>query len=129
MTMLTTITAPSLLVKSVSKNQNSKSWLKKLKARKKYFLLDFPSSDIAEFLLQWLGHALRREEFFVNRLHLDMEVYQVRKDGLSFTLARDNEEFTTSVPSDHQHVARLMGFEELLSLSNLLEASQQMEKV
>jgi uncharacterized membrane protein len=92
-------------------------------------LLDFPSSDIAEFLLQWLGHALRREEFFVNRLHLDMEVYQVRKDGLSFTLARDNEEFTTSVPSDHQHVARLMGFEELLSLSNLLEASQQMEKV
>ncbi len=60
---------------------------------------------------------------------MEMEAYQVRKDDISFTLTRDDGQISVSVPSDQQYVARLMVFEELLSLSDLLEASKNMKSL
>ena len=79
--------------------------------------------------MQRLVRAFQREEFFVNHLHMEMEAYQVRKDDLSFTLMRQDGRISVSVPSDQQYVARLMIFEELLSLSDLLEASKNMKSL
>jgi len=130
MTMVTTLLAPPLLVRSF-RNQSSglKHTEQEIEEKEEIFTLDFPSPDIAEFLMQRLIIAFRREEFFVNRLQMEAETYQVRKDDISFTLSREDGHIHVSVPADQQYVARLMVFEELLSLSDLLEASKNMKSL
>ena len=129
MTILTTMIAPPLLVRSFRGESGLKDHVQATEEKEEIFTLEFPSMDIAEFLMQRLVRAFQREEFFVNRLHLEKEIYQVRKDDLSFTLMRDVGRISVSVPSDQQYVARLMIFEELLSLSDLLEATKNMKSL
>jgi hypothetical protein len=130
MTMVTTLLAPPLLVRSF---RNPASGLRRAEQeseeKEEVFALDFPSPDIAEFLMQRLVRAFQREEFFVNRLQMDAETYQVRKDEISFTLSCKEGQIGVSVPSDQQYIARLMIYEELLSLSDLLEASKNMKSL
>ena len=129
MTILTTMIAPPLLVRSFKGESGLKDHVQAAEEKEETFTLEFPSPDIAEFLMQRLVRAFQREEFFVNRLHMEMEAWQVRKDDLSFTLMREDGQISVSVPSDQQYVARLMIFEELLSLSDLLEASKNMKSL
>jgi Kef-type K+ transport system membrane component KefB len=129
MTMITTMVAPPLLVRSFRGESGLKDHIQAAEEKEETFSLEFPSTDIAEFLMQRLVRAFQREEFFVNRLHLEIEAWQVRKDDLSFTLTRADGHINVSVPADQQYVARLMVFEELLSLSDLLEASKNMKSL
>jgi len=130
MTMITTLMAPPLLVRSFrSQASGLKHAEQEIEEKEEIFTLDFPSPDIAEFLMQRLVRAFQREEFFVNRLQMEAETYQVRKDDLSFTLSRTGGQISVSVPADQQYVARLMIYEELLSLSDLLEASKNMKSL
>jgi len=128
MTMITTLMAPPLLVRSFrSPASGLRHDMQEEEGKEVVFSVDFLSPDIAEFLMQRLVRAFRREEFFVNRLQMETETYQVRKDDISFTLSCEGQQIGVSVPSDQQYVARLMIYEELLSLSDLLEASKNMK--
>jgi Kef-type K+ transport system membrane component KefB len=129
MTILTTMIAPPLLVRSFRGESGLKDHVQAVEEKEETFTLEFPSEDIAEFLMQRLVRAFQREEFFVNRLHMEIEAWQVRKDDISFTLTREDGRISISVPSDQKYVARLMVFEELLSLSDLLEASKNMKSL
>lgn len=129
MTILTTMIAPPMLVRSFRGESGLKDHVQATEEKEETFTLEFPSEDIAEFLMQRLVRAFQREEFFVNHLHMEIEAWQVRKDDLSFTLTREDGTISVSVPADQQHVARLMIFEELLSLSDLLEASKNMKSL
>ena len=130
MTMITTLLAPPLLVRSFrSQAAGLKHSEQETEEKEETFSLDFPSADIAEFLMQRLVRAFQREEFFVNRLQMETETYQVRKDNLAFTLSRTGGQINASVPADQRYVARLMIYEELLSLSDLLEASKNMKSL
>ncbi|MFA5689187.1 MAG: cation:proton antiporter [Kiritimatiellales bacterium] len=131
MTIITTMVAPPLLVRSFNGKPGLKDSIKISKSddEEAAFTLDFPSEDIAEFMMQRLVRAFQREEFFVNHLHLEGETWQVRKDNLVFTLTRTGSVINASVPSDQQHIARLMILEELLSLSDLFEASKNMKSL
>jgi hypothetical protein len=130
MTMVTTLLAPPLLVRSF-RNQASglKHTEQAIEEKEEIFSLDFPSPDIAEFLMQRLVRAFQREEFFVNRLQMETGTYQIRKDEISFTMSQTGGQISVSVPADQQHIARLMIYEELLSLSDLLEASKNMKSL
>lgn len=129
MTMITTLLAPPLLVRSFRGPPGLRHSVVETEEKEDLFSLDFASPDLADFLMQRLVRAFQREEFFVNRLHMEQEIWQVRKDNLSFTLMREDGRIQVSVPADEQHVARLMIFEELLSLSDLLEASKNMKSL
>lgn len=129
MTVITTMAAPPLLVRSFRGPSGLKDRIQTADEKEETFSLEFPSTDIAEFLMQRLIRAFQREEFFVNRLHLEIEAWQVRKDDISFTLTREDGRISISVPSDQTYIARLMVFEELLSLSDLLEASKNMKSL
>jgi Kef-type K+ transport system membrane component KefB len=130
MTMITTLMAPPLLVRSFrSQASGLRHDVQEEAGKEVVFSVDFPSPDIAEFLMQRLVRAFRREEFFVNRLQMETETYQVRKDDISFTLSCEGHQIGVSVPSDQQYLARLMIYEELLSLSDLLEASKNMKSL
>ena len=127
MTVITTLLAPPLLVKSFNGGSGLRKEMKGGSENIQSIALELPSRDITEFLLNRFIRALRNEEFYVNRLHPTEPTYQVRKDDIMFVLIEDGKTLRINVPDEHQTVARLMLLEELLSLSDLLEATQKME--
>ena len=127
MTVITTLLAPPLLVKSFEGGSGLRKELDGGSEDIQSIDLEFPSRDITEFLLNRFIGALRNEEFYVHSLHTEQPTYQVRKDDITFVLIEDGQTLRINTPTEHQHVVRLMLLEELLSLSDLLEATQKME--
>jgi Kef-type K+ transport system membrane component KefB len=127
MTLITTVLAPPLLVKSFAGGSGLRKEMAEGSEEIVSIDLQFPSPDITEFLINRFVRALRREEFYVHRLHQGTPTYQVRKDDILFVLIEDGSALRINVPKEHQHIARLMLAEELLSLSDLLDATQQMD--
>ena len=127
MTVVTTMLAPPLLVKSFEGGSGLRKELAGSSENIESIDLEFPSSDITEFLLGRFVRALRNEEFYVNRLHTEQLTYQVRKDDIMFVLIEDGNTLRINAAAEHQPLVRLMLTEELLSLSDLLEATQKME--
>lgn len=129
MTVITTMLAPPLLVKSFEGGSGLRKEMEGSGQDIESIELEFPSHDIAEFLLNRFVGALQEEEFFVHRLHTDQPTLHVLKDDIDFTLVEERNKLIINVPSSNQHVARMILLEELLSLTDLLEASKQMKSV
>lgn len=127
MTVVTTMLAPPLLVKSFERGSGIRKALAGGGENIETIELDLPSHDIAEFLLQRFIRALQQEEFFVHNLHTEQPTYRVLKDDIAFTLVQDISKLQVNVPVANQHVARMILLEELLSLSDLLESTKQMK--
>jgi Kef-type K+ transport system membrane component KefB len=127
MTVITTMLAPPLLVKSFSGGSGLRKEMAGGSENIESISLEFPSGDITEFLISRFVRALRNEEFYVNRLHTDQLTYQVRKDDILFVLIEDGNTLRINAAAEHQPLVRLMLTEELLSLSDLLSATQKME--
>ena len=127
MTVITTMLAPPLLVKSFVGGSGLRKEFAGGADNIETIELEFPSHDIAEFLLNRYIHAVQAEEFFVHNLHTEQPTYQVRKDDLVFTLIQDENKLQLNVPAESQYVARMILLEELLSLSDLLESTKQMK--
>jgi Kef-type K+ transport system membrane component KefB len=129
MTVVTTMLAPPLLVKSFEGGTGLRKELDGGGEDIEVIELEFPSHDISEFLLNRFVRALQAEEFFVHRLHTEQPTYRVLKDEIAFTLVEGDNKLTINVSKAHQHVARMILLEELLSLSDLLESSKQMKSI
>ncbi|WP_372807631.1 cation:proton antiporter [Pontiella sp.] len=129
MTVITTMMAPPLLVKSFEGGSGLRKEMVGGGEDIEAIELDFPSRDIAEFLLNRFIHALQDEEFFVHHLHTEEPTYRVLKDDIAFTLVEEGSKLIINVPRASQHVARMILLEELLSLTDLLESSKQMDSV
>lgn len=127
MTVVTTMLAPPLLVKSFEGGSGLRREMAVGSENIESIDLDFPSADITEFLLNRFTRALRNEEFYVHRLHHDTPTWQVRKDDIMFVLSQEGTALKINVSAEHQNLVRLMLTEELLSLSDLLDATQKME--
>jgi len=127
MTVVTTMLAPPLLVKSFEGGSGLRKEMAGSSEDIESIDLEFPSNDITEFLMNRFVRALRNEEFYVNRLHTDELTYQVRKDDIMFVLIEDGNTLRINAAAEHQPLVRLMLTEELLSLSDLLDATQKME--
>ncbi len=123
MTMLTTLAAPPLLHLSLAGGSGVRGAEPGDEERTRNIILEFPSFDIAEFLLHHLVRAFRDEEFFVYRLPVEETSYRIRKDELSFTLTQDGCRLDLTVLADGEDIARYIVLEELLSLKDLFEAS------
>ena len=121
--------APPLLVKSFEGGRGVRKEMMGVGEDIETIVLEFPSNDIAEFLLNRFVRALQYEEFFVHRLHTDVPTFRVLKDDIAFTLVSEDGKLLVSVPSQNQHVARMILLEELLSLADLLESSKQMKGI
>ncbi len=129
MTVITTLLAPPLLVKSFEGKSGLRKEVKGETKSIQSIELNFPSRDITEFLLNRFIRALRDEEFYVHRLHHGTQTYQIRKDDISFVLIEESNMLRINVPTEHQHIARLILLEELLSLSDLLAATQKIKNL
>ncbi len=126
MTMITTMLAPPLLSKSFDSQSGLRKSIGAGSEQVEAIELEFPSHDITEFLLNRLVLALKREEFFVYHLHADQPTYSVRKDNIGFIMIEDDCKLIINVPAEHKQLASMILLEELLSLSDLMDASKQM---
>lgn len=129
MTVVTTMLAPPLLVKSFEGGSGLRTEMEGGSEDIVSIKLEFPSHDITEFLVNRFVKALQHEEFFVHHLHTDQPTFRVLKDDIAFTLIEEDDKLIINVPSANQHVARMILLEELLSLSDLLESTKQMKSV
>ncbi|QBG48655.1 cation:proton antiporter [Verrucomicrobia bacterium S94] len=129
MTVVTTMLAPPLLVKSFEGGSGLRKEMAEGDEDIEVIELEFPSHDIAEFLVNRFVRALQREEFFVHHLHTDEPTFRVLKDDIAFTLVEGKNRIIIHVPKPNQHVARMILLEELLSLTDLLESTKQMKSV
>lgn len=129
MTVITTMLAPPLLVKSFEGGSGLRKEIDADDEGVEVIRLEFPSHDITEFLLNRFVRALQNEEFFVHHLHTEQPTYRVLKDDIAFTLVAEDNALVVNVPVVNQHIARMILLEELLSLSDLLESSKQMDSV
>ena len=129
MTVITTMLAPPLLVKSFDGGSGLRKEMVGGAEDIETIELDFPSPDIAEFLRTRYIRALQAEEFFVHNLHTDQPTFRVLKDDIAFTLIQHGPQLQINVPQANQHVARMILLEELLSLTDLLESTKQMKSV
>jgi Kef-type K+ transport system membrane component KefB len=127
MTVVTTMLAPPLLVKSFEGGSGLRTEMVGGAEDIEVIELELPSHDIAEFLIDRFVRALQQEEFFVYHLHTDQPTFQIRKDDIAFTLIQDDNKLQVNVPSANQHVARMILLEEVLSLSDLLESTKKMK--
>ncbi len=130
MTMITTIAAPPALIYSL----RGGSGVRKHKAAPeeeeiRNYQLAFPSSDIADFLMNRIRKAFQQEEFFVSRLHTEVPTYIIRKEDMSFTLTQNGPEIVLSSPTLHAQVAGFIILEEMLSLQDLFESTRKMENI
>ncbi len=129
MTVITTMLAPPLLVKSFEGGTGLRKEMDAGDEDIEVIELEFPSHDITEFLVNRFVRALQDEEFFVHHLHTDEPTYRVLKDDIGFTLVEGDNKITVNVPRSCQHIARMILLEELLSLTDLLESTKQMKSV
>ncbi|MEI6891026.1 MAG: cation:proton antiporter [Pontiella sp.] len=127
MTVITTMLAPPLLVKSFEGGSGLRVEIDGDSEDIETIEIEFPSHDITEFLLNRFVRALKAEEFFVHHLHTDQPTYRVLKDDIAFTLIEEGNKLVISVPRANQYVARMILLEELLSLTDLLEATKKMK--
>lgn len=127
MSMLTTVIAPPLLIKSFEGGSGVVGGSKEVKDDVMSIALKFPSDSVADFICGRILNAFRNEEFFVHGLHTDTPTYQIRKEEMTFTLIHDNENITITTPVKYQLVARMIILEEILTLQDLLESVKDMK--
>lgn len=126
MTMITTVMAPPVLNHLLDGGRGVRGEAREAAEKTSVIALDFPSYDIAEFLLSHLVKAFRNEEFFVFRLPVDQLSYRIRKDDLSFTLTQDGPRIELTVLAEGDDIARYILLEELLTLQDLFQASSKL---
>ncbi len=129
MTVVTTMLAPPLLVKSFEGGSGLRKELEGGHEDIVVIELEFPSHDISEFLRNRFVRALQQEEFFVHHLHTDQPTYRVLKDDIAFTIIEDDNKLVINVPAANQAIARMVLLEELLALTDLLESTKRMKNI
>jgi len=126
MTLLTTLIAPPILSRSFDGRSGLKPGAAAREEPIKSIMLEFPSPDLAEFMLSRFAQGFRNEEFFVYRLGHDTDTYQIRKDDMVFSLTQEGEKIILTAPAKHEHVARFIALEELLVLQDLASSFEKM---
>lgn len=127
MTMLTTLIAPPLLIKAFARGSGLRNERANANESEIVVTLNFPSEDVAEFVMNRLIHAFRREEFFVHTLHDANRAYQVRKDKLAFSFIQERGNIQLFMTPQSNHIVRFIVLEELLAMEDVFEACKNVK--
>jgi Kef-type K+ transport system membrane component KefB len=127
MTLVTTLIAPPLLVKLFEGPSGVVDHaMTKRVAREKKIQLDFPTIEIADFVLTRIAAAFRREAFFVHRIDPGMPIFQLRRDEVAMTLLQDETKIIIETPPAYEDMAKFIVAEEMLELGEMFESIKTM---
>jgi len=128
MTMITTFLAPPLLERSFARGGTGLK--REVSAAEqegtRSFQLEFPSADLAAFVLERLAQAFRDEDFYVFRLGQETQTYQIRKEAMVFSLSQEGQTILLTASEVNEHVARFIVLEELLELQDMARAFERL---
>ncbi len=127
MTVITTLVSPPLLIAAFRHGRGVRRDMANHEEREIVVALDFPSEDVAEFVMNRLIHAFRREEFFVHTMHGGNRAYQIRKDNLAFSFIQERGRIELLMTEASDHVVRFIVLEELLALEDVFEACKKIK--
>lgn len=127
MTVLTTLLAPPLLVAAFRDGSGVRGESGIRPPEDIRYHLDFPSGDVAEFVMSRFVRAFRREEFFVHNLRGEGRSYQMRKDELAFSISQEGATIELHMSPGNQHVVRFIVLEELLAMEDVFEACRKVK--
>ncbi|HIJ57887.1 MAG TPA: cation:proton antiporter, partial [Deltaproteobacteria bacterium] len=129
MTLLAaSIIAPPFLVKTFHGESGYRSELEDQKADETTTIqLEFPGERIADFIRQQLLSGFRSEGFFARKMDRARYIYHLRKDDILITLAQEQCIITINASPEHEHFARLLMLEEVLSLKDFLLGLESMK--
>ena len=88
--------------------------------------LEFPHTQIAEFVLARLVKAFRNEAFYVHRVDPSLPIYQLRREEIAMSLAQEHKQVIVKTSPANLHLAQLVIAEEMLELGETFEALKDM---
>lgn len=103
MTLLTTLSAPSLLISSF--NIPGVGTKKKVEVSEvTTFNLNFASNELSLLMMQNILKFFEEEKYFVSILNPEEEIYQMRKNRYIITVSRENKEISFSYKKEDEGI-------------------------
>lgn len=123
MTLLTTMTAPPLLVLAFNRKGGGmrSGWGKPVAASAPPVVYTFPNEEVATLLTNSVISNLNHEGFFAHALNLSEGLYQARKDDLIISIRRNGTSIEFEAPLEAAPVIRLMMIEVIVEFEQTLE--------
>lgn len=103
MTLLTTLSAPSLLISSFNiPGVGTKKKVEVSEVTK--FNLNFASNELSLLMMQNILKFFEEEKYFVSILNPEEEIYQMRKNRYIITVSRENKEISFSYRKEDEGI-------------------------
>lgn len=103
MTLLTTLSAPSLLISSFNiPGVGTKKKVEVSEVTK--FNLNFASNELSLLMMQNILKFFEEEKYFVSILNPEEEIYQMRKNRYIITVSRENKEISFSYKKEDEGI-------------------------
>lgn len=129
--LLSTVAAPPLIIRSFDGTEGYRAEGRLRPARvedQQVVTLELPTALTAEFFRRRILQSFRNEEYFVNRIDLENEIYQIRQDDTIITLTQEGNTIQVQTDSETEAFVRFLMAEEIVELRDLLEGLEKMNQ-
>ena len=129
--LISTVAAPPLIIKSFD---GTPGYVAKRGARaataenQRVVTLELPTALTAEFFRRRILQSFRNEEYFVNRIDFENEIYQIRQEDAIITLTQSGNTIHVQTDAENESFVRFLMAEEIVELRDLLEGLEKMNK-
>lgn len=127
--LVASILAPPLLIKSFD---GGTGYRKKFggedKSRNVQSIeLSFPTARMSKFILELVLDSFRNEEFYIQQMDFDRDIYHVRKDEITITVLLVENTLTINTQPENEQFVKLLMLEEILVLNDFLDGLEGMK--
>ena len=129
--LISTVAAPPAIIRSFDGTPGyvAKRGLRPgREAEQREVVLDLPTALTAEFFRRRILQSFRNEEYFVNRIDFENEIYQIRQDDTIITLTQTENTITVQTDPATEPFVRFLMAEEIVELRDLLEGLEKMNQ-
>jgi len=85
------------------------------------FEFDFYSPEKNDFFISYIVEYFEKEGFYITKMILDYEVYQVRKDKIFIKISKYPTSISFTAPKEDMHFVKTLVYESALKLQDNLE--------
>jgi len=120
MTILTTVAAPILL--NLVLDRGGRGTIKEAKATtSEQFVVDLPTSELAELLSSYLLADLQREGFYVQLMSISDDISHIRKGDISISMKIKGKRLILEAAPEDLPLVRMMLYETMVKLDANLD--------
>lgn len=91
-------------------------------------LFEFPSAELTDFVTSKVTSAFESEGFFIHRMELEGQVYQIRKDEISVSLHHTDKALDFKTSKEDVGYLKTIVYESLLDIHNAVNKLKDLAK-